>query len=141
MDDAALLVHHEGHSAGNQPQQVIGAIGLSHLADDIAQQHKGQAVPLRELDVCGPRVATDADHLSTRGLEILIAVAERAGLCRAPGGVVLRVEVDHHALLAPIIAQLDQLAVLVLQFKIGGHVAHCYLTHVFVFSGREGSHA
>ena len=75
----------------------------------VAQQGERQVVLVGELHVRLDGVAADADHGRTGVGEVLVVVAERAGLGGAARRVVGRVEVDDDPV-AALVAQLDGVA-------------------------------
>src|SRR5207249_7407763 len=80
-------------------------------------------------------IGAHPDHLRVLGAELLVAVAERARLERAPGGLVLRIEVEHHRLLAEHVTQPNRLAPLVGQREIRRNISHAHL----LFLAHRGS--
>ena len=58
----------------------------------------------------GGRIRAHADDLRARVLEVLVLIAERAGLLRAAGRVVLRIEVEDDRLFPAIVAEANGFA-------------------------------
>src|SRR5262249_8458095 len=98
--DDALLVDQEGGPLDAHIFAAIhalldpGAVGLADLAVLVGGKGEGELVLLLELVVAGDAVAAEADHHGVALAEAREAVAEAAGLRRAAGGVVLRIEVE-----------------------------------------------
>ena len=100
----ALGVDHEGgadHADDLLAVQHLlapGPVLLGHGLVGVGEEGEVQLVLGLELLVGRERVAAHAEHDRALLLEGGLAVAERAGLAGAAGGVVLRVEVEHDGL-------------------------------------------
>src|ERR1044072_439365 len=80
-----------------------------------------------------PEAATHPDRLGISRRERVVAVPERARLDRAPGRLVLRIEVQHHGLAAHEITQPDRRAGLIGQREVRRRVTD---THLPLFGHR-----
>src|SRR5580658_501454 len=101
----ALAIDHERYSPWNQPKSFFYAVQLANAPAFIAQQRKRQVIFRREAAVRFGGIVADPDDFGAGYAELFEVVAEPAGLDRAPGRVVLRVEVDHHRALAAVLAE------------------------------------
>src|SRR6185437_15873810 len=90
----AGAIDHVGHPAGHDAQHRRDAVALAHLTAGIAEQGERQLVLAGEAGVPVGGVRADPDHLGVGVGEHLVAVAEGAGLGRAPARIVPGVEVQ-----------------------------------------------
>ena len=97
------------------------AVGLGHHVIVIDQEGKIQFVLAPEFPVGCDRVGGDTEHHGVSRLETVDFVAELAGLGRAAGGVVLRIEEQHH-LLPPEIDQADLWPIIRGEVERGGRI-------------------
>ena len=79
---------------------------------------------MRERAVRVERVGADADDLGAGLDEVLVGVAEGAGLDGAAGRVVLGIEEEHDVLLAGEVRERDLAAAQRGQAEVGGALAH-----------------
>ena len=113
--DVAVSVDHEGRAL-DAHVRVAGvvlldpdAVVLGRPVIGVGEQRERQVVLLLELDVRALVVRADAEHDCAARLELAPGIADPAGLSRAAGRVVLRIEVEDDRLAAEI-GQLDALA-------------------------------
>ena len=83
----------------------------------IGEQRERERVLLLELDVRGFVIGADPEHDGAALAEVGVDVADPAGLRRAAGGVVLRIEVEDDRLSAKL-RELHALARIALQLEI-----------------------
>jgi hypothetical protein len=122
-DENSLRADHVGDAAGEDAERLAHAPRLGQLPAAVAEQGERQVVLGRELHVRFDGVLADADDGGPGVGEVLVAVAERAGLLGAARGVVGRVEVHDHPLVLEV-AQLHQVARLGRELEVGSHVTH-----------------
>src|SRR5437879_6105386 len=98
--DEAVLADQEGgpdHPGRGLPVQellTVRTVAPGHLVARVAQQLELEPELAAEAPVALRVVGGDADHVDPQSLEGGQLVVELAGFLRAPGGVVLRIEVD-----------------------------------------------
>src|SRR3984893_15990507 len=97
LRDASVLADDVSYAAVETENRntVFGAVGASDAAVGVEQQRKGQAVLSDESLVRFGRIDAASEHRDACCQEARVTVAERAGLFRAPGRVVLGIEVEH----------------------------------------------
>src|SRR5260370_13651807 len=100
-----------------------GAVLLAHIGLGVGSEEEGQVVLLLELVVRCNRIFRYPDHHRIGPAVIRQRIAESAGLGGAAGGVILRVEIEHH-FLALQLRQGDAAVAVGGQGKIGGFVAN-----------------
>src|SRR5688572_23671569 len=103
--DPVRETHHRLREAEQSPA-ADRAIGARHRAVGIRQQGKVEAMGLREALVGGRILRRYAEDLRALGADVRVMVAQRAGLRRASGGEIHRIEIQHE-LRAPKIGKAD----------------------------------
>jgi len=118
----AVLIDHEGDAVGEEAGEVENPVGLSHVLFGVTQQRETRAGLGGKLAVPLLAVEADPQHLRARGLELGDITLIRLDLFRSTrrGGANIKGQDD--GFLAPVVRELDDLAVLVRQGKIRGAV-------------------
>ncbi len=97
---------------------IIGAVGLRDLLVGVEQQRERQPVLPDKAAMSIRRIDATSEHVDSPVLQARITVAERAGLFRASGRIVLRIEVKND-LVAAIITQMKGND-LIVEYRIRG---------------------
>ena len=79
------------------------------------------------------RIRADAEHSYATLFQFGLGIANAAGLGGTAWGEGLGVEKNHHWVLVPEGSQLNQVAVLIRQFEVGGQIANLGVCHVCVY--------
>src|SRR3989475_766857 len=127
VPDHARPVDHVCHPARHEAQRPLLPVELAHGAAPVGQEQERQLLARGEPLVRTHGIRAHADHLGTLGGERLVAVAERARLECAPRRGVFGVEVEHDALLAEQVTQLDRLAPLVREREVRRDISDAHL--------------
>ena len=117
----ALWIDDKGHAA-RQPIKGQRTVSSRDLLGWIGKERKVQFELPRKTLVRLAAVDADAKHLDVEWCQPFPLVSKVTGLTRASGRVILRVEIQHHPS-AGIVAQENQVAVLVLQLELRRGIA------------------
>jgi hypothetical protein len=121
--DDSLFVYDEGGAAADEARLVEDAIGLDHLALDVAEQRECHSDVFLEPLVGSKTVNADTYDLSIRLLEFGYISLIRLQLFRSTSGEGEHIESKRDVLLAAEVRELDRVAVRVGEREIGRHVA------------------
>ena len=135
LGDLPLFIDHVGDAPGVDVARGLGgAVGHADAAVGVAEEGEGELELLGEGLVLFLGVEADAEDLGVLGCVLLAEVPEPGTLARSTRGVGLRVEPEDD-FLAPEVAELDAIAVVVGDFEIGSLLSG--LEHAR-FSSKDG---
>src|SRR5262249_25505981 len=141
--DPALRVDHVRHAVDAHVLAAIerllapDLVGLQDLLVRVGDQRERQVVLFGELLVRRLAVRGDAEDRDLAPAEGGPSVAQRAGLFRAPGRVVLRVEVEDDRLALEVLER-DRAALLIVSLEVRSPVAHLEQFHRAGILSAEG---
>ena len=114
MKNNAMDIRHIGNPAGKEAKKVAGDMKcLLGQLGWVGKQKVGELMRVSKLTMRIYTVRTNADHMSTGCLKLMIAVAEATGLTCASGSVVFWVKKYDKGIFADKIMQSYGLAVLI----------------------------
>src|SRR6185437_4322468 len=119
------LVDQKRGATHAKPERSPYVVHLDHEAIDVRQEGEWELVLLAKSAVALRALRADTCHSEPRGIQLRVQVPDLAGLARASGSEVGRVEVEDERTVAQQIAERGRLTVRVRQGELGRPGADC----------------